>query len=305
MLHIGGVVTDAASLRWDDLRFVLAAHRHGTLLGAARALSTHASTVGRRLEALENELGHALFDRTTSGLAPTALADELRPIAEAMESHAAEVLRRVEQQETEPEGWVRIAAPPGIATYVLAPLLPALAEAHPKIRVELDPSVGYADLTRREADIALRAVPPSAGTLVSRRLLEAVQIPCGSADLVRRLGRVSDLAAIPWVSWAEPLGQLPSARWIAEHAGPDQVRFRCTSFEPQMEAARHGLGAMLLGETFAKLADLEPLRLAPALRRKLGPFPRGSLHLVGHRALRDVPRVAAVWAFLIEATDSG
>ncbi len=295
-------MTDERSLRWDDLRFVLAAHRHGTLLGAARALSTHASTVGRRLEALEAELGHALFDRTTTGLAPTALADELRPIAEAMESHAAEVLRRVEQQETEPEGWVRIAAPPGIATYVLAPLLPALAEAHPKIRIDLEPSVGYADLTRREADLALRAVPPTAGTLVSRRLLEGVQDPCGSPALVRRLGRIDDIAAVPWVTWSEPFAQLPAARWIAEHAPSTQVRFRCTSFEPQVEAARGGLGAMLLGERFAALAGLEPLRLAPGLLRKLAPFPRGALYLVGHRALRDVPRVAAVWAFLIEAT---
>jgi DNA-binding transcriptional LysR family regulator len=288
------------SLRWDDLRFVLAAHRHGTLLAAARALSTHASTVGRRIEALETELGHALFDRTTSGLAPTALADELRPIAEAMESHAAEAIRRVEQQETEPEGWVRITAPPGIATYVLAPLLPRLAEAHPKIRVALVPSIGYADLTRREADLALRAVAPSAGDLVSRRLLEAVQSPCATPALVRELGRISRIDAVPWVTWDESLAALPSARWVAEHAPEEQIRFRCTTFEPLMEAARGGLGAILLGEGFGALAGLEPLRFAPKLRRELDPFPRGALYLVGHRALRDVPRVAAVWTFLLE-----
>lgn len=293
-------MSSAASLRWDDLRFVLAAHRHGSLLGAAGALDTHASTVGRRLEALEASLGHALFDRTTTGLAPTALADELRPIAEAMEGRAAEVLRLVEQQETEPEGWVRLAAPPGIATYVVAPLLLKLAAIHPGIRVELVPAIDYADLTRREADLALRAVPPAAGTLVTRRLLEAEQSPHGSATLVAELGRVKRIEAVPWVSWTEAFAQLPSARWVDEHAPEAQVRMRCSSFEPQIEAARAGLGAVLVGSSFGSLAGLRPLSLAPVLRRKLGPFPTGAVHLVGHRALREVPRVAALWEFLIE-----
>jgi len=289
------------SLRWDDLRFVLAAHRHGTLLGAAGELATHASTVGRRLEALEAELGHALFDRTSTGLSPTALADELRPIAEAMESQAAEVLRRVDQQETEPEGWVRLTAPPGIATYVLAPLLSSLAERHPRIRIELLPSIGYADLTRREADLALRAEAPTTGDLVTRRLLEAEQTPCAAPALAEALGRLSRIEAVPWLTWTESFGHLPDARWIAAHASAERVMLRCASLEPLVEAARWGLGAILVGESFGALAGLEPLRFTSALRRGLGPFPTGAIHLVGHRALREVPRVAAVWTFLAEA----
>lgn len=292
---------DARELRWDDLRFVLAAHRHRTLLGAADALRTHASTVGRRLESLEAALGHALFDRTSTGLAPTALADELRPIAEAMESRAAEVLQVVDRQETEPEGWVRLAAPPGIATYMVAPLLPELAKLHPRLRVELVPAVAYADLGRREADLAIRSFAPTAGDLITTRLIEAEQIPVAAPALARSLGRLSRLDAVPWLGWSASLAHLPDAQWMAEHVAAEQVVLRCSTFEPLFEAARAGLGAMLVAPSFAALAGLERLRLRRPLRESLDPFPRGSLHLVGHRALRDVPRVAAVWSFLREA----
>jgi DNA-binding transcriptional LysR family regulator len=291
------------NLRWDDLRVLLAAYRAGTLLGAAAELETHASTVGRRLEALEQALGHHLFDRTSTGLEATELAESLVPLAEAMESRVADVARVLEGRETEPEGWVRVTAPPGMATYFVAPLLPQLYARHPGIRVELVPSVDYADLTRREADIALRSRPPSAGDLVTKRLIEVGLEPYGSPELVAELGKLRSLDQAPWITWAERLAHLPDARWIAANVCPTRVVLTCGTFEPQLEAARVGLGLMLLGGPYGTLTGLVPARLTPALRRKLPAFPRGAIHMVGHRALREVPRIAAVWSFLDEAVN--
>ncbi len=279
------------------MRVLLAAHRAGTLLGAAAALDTHASTIGRRLDALEADLGAHLFDRTASGLVATELAESLLPIAEAMEARAADVRRAVEGRETEPRGWVRVTAPPGVATFAIAPRLPALYARYPGLRVELLPSIGYADLTRREADIALRAQLPASGDLVSTRVGEAELEPLVSEALDAELGAVRSLARVSWLQWSDSLAHLPDARWIAEVADEAQIALRCSSFEPMVLAAQAGLGA-LLGAAALAPPGLTRLRMTAGLRRRLPALPRGAVYLVGHRALRDVPRVAAVWDFL-------
>jgi DNA-binding transcriptional LysR family regulator len=209
------------------------------------------------------------------------------------------VVRVIEGRETEPAGWVRLTAPPGIATYVVAPLLPRLYERHPALCVELVPSVAYADLTRREADLAIRSTPPSSGDLRVTRLAEVGLSPFVSAERAAALGAVRSLDAMPWITWNDELAHLLDAQWIAANVSVERVVLRCSTFEPQVEAARAGLGAVMLVGT--QSAGLVPLRLGRALRKRLPPWPKGSIYLVGHRALRDVPRVAAVWSFILEA----
>jgi DNA-binding transcriptional LysR family regulator len=285
-------------MRWDDLKVLLAAYRAGTLLGAASTLETHASTIGRRLEALEQSLGGQLFDRTPSGLIATELAESLLPLAEAMEARATDVQRLVEGRETEPRGWVRVTAPPGVATFSIAPTLPRLHARYPELRVELVPSVAYADLTRREADIAVRVARPTAGDLVTTRLGEDELVPLVSEALDAELGAVRDLNAVRWIQWSESLGHLADAAWVREHVEEERIVLRCSTFEPMVLAAQAGMGA-LMGAVSLMPPGLTRLRTTRALRRKLAPFPRGALYLVGHRALRDVPRVAAVWSHLL------
>jgi DNA-binding transcriptional LysR family regulator len=288
-------------LRWDDLKVLLAAFRSGTLLGAAQALETHASTIGRRLAALEAALGGHLFDRASDGLHATDLAEALVPLAEAMEARIADVRRVIEGRETEPEGWVRVTAPPGIATFFVAPALPRLYARYPGLRVELLPSVAYADLTRHEADLALRAGLPSSGDLLSTRVAEITMRPLASPSVVEDLGALRRLDDAWWLQWSDTLAHLPDARWIASNVSADRIALRCSTFEPLVLAARAGVGVMMGGAGTFGPEPLEPVRLAPALAKRLPPFPQGSLYLVGHRALRDVPRIAAVWDFIVDA----
>lgn len=285
--------------RWDDLKVLLAAFRARTLLGAASELDTHASTIGRRLDALEEALGGQLFDRATDGLHPTELAEALVPIAEAMEARIADVRRVVEGRETAPEGWVRITAPPGVATFFIAPALPRLYARYPGLRVELLPSVGYADLTRHEADLALRVVRPTSGDLVSTRLAEVELRPVASSRVASELGSLRRLDDAQWIQWSDNLAHLPDARWIASNVADDRIALRCSTFEPMVLAAIASVGVMMGGTGVFGPESLTPLRFAPSLAKRLPPFPRGALWLVGHRALRDVPRIAAVWDFVL------
>lgn len=288
----------ADPLRWDDLSVVLALAREGSLSGAAARLGVNVSTVGRRLDAIEEALGAHLFDRTSRGVVATELSEALVPVAEAMERAAADAMRIVAGRETEPEGTVRISAPPGLASWAIAPKLVTLRAAYPKIAIELEASVGYVDLTRREADLALRAVRPQSGDLVGVRLLEAEAV-IAVAPSAARCAPIDDLGAIDWVTWGADLAHLPDAGFVTRHVPADRVVLRTSSMDAQIQAVRAGIGAMLIHRPFLPLTGLAALPLGPRATERLRALPRGSLWLVGHRALRDVPRVRVVWDFLL------
>jgi DNA-binding transcriptional LysR family regulator len=216
-----------------------------------------------------------------------------------MERAAADAVRIAAGRETEPEGTVRLTAPPGLANWWIAPTLARLRAAYPRLRIALDAAVGYADLTRREADLAIRGARPTSGDLVAVRLAEATWSIVAAPALVKRIGKLKRFEQVDWISWAEDLAHLPDARWLAAHVPAERIALRTSSMDAQLHAARAGLGALLLPEMFLRLIDLAVLPLERSLAAKLQPMPGGALWLVGHRALREVPRVRAVWDFVL------
>lgn len=284
---------------WDQVRVFLAVARAGQLAGAAARLGLDVSTVSRRLDRLEDELGVHLFDRTREGTVATAAAEAMLPAAEDMERGLAQFAAAVDAVETTAEGTVRITAPPGVADAFIAPLLARFRERFPRVVVELDASVGYADLTRREADLALRASRPRSGDLIAVRLVSTPSLPMTSPLYAAELGRLKRWRDARWISYAADLAHIPTARWIAEHAGAPPV-LRTSHFASQIAAAAAGVGVVLASEPFRFVRPLVPVAISRALQPSWDALPVEDLWLVGHRALRTVPRVAALWEFLAE-----
>ena len=161
-------------LDWDDVKLFLALARSRTVGAAATSLHVDGSTVSRRLARLEETLAARLFERSRDGIVPTEAADELVPIAEEIEATMARFTTATDGLERDIRGEVRITCPPDVASVVVAPLLHAVAARYPALRVVLDPSESIVDLTRREADIALRVVKPTSGDLVVKKLLSGI-----------------------------------------------------------------------------------------------------------------------------------
>jgi DNA-binding transcriptional LysR family regulator len=291
---------DPAGFDWDDARVLLALLRKRTLRGAAAALRVNASTIGRRLDALEEALGTQLFDRTQDGLAPTAAAEQLLAHAERLEQAALGLVSAVEGFEREPEGLVRISALPGVADHFVAPSIARLLERYPLLRIELDVSIAYSDLTRREADIALRTQRPTSGDLVAQRLTEDRDSILGSKNYVEELGQLKQLSDARWIGWGHELALLPSARWLTERVPDSAIVLRTCSINAMLSAAESGLGLLLLSKAFLNVRPLALAQLTRALGKEASSLPTTELWLVGHRALRDVPRVAVVWEFILE-----
>ncbi len=262
-------------------------------------LGVNISTASRRIDALEEQLGVQLFDRTPDGAKPTLAAEGLVIHAEAMERAAMGVLRAVEGLEVEPEGVVRIAAPPGVVDHFLMPQLHLLLERHPKIRLQVLASIGYADLTRREADLALRMRRPSGGDFTVKRIAKQPYVAVVSSRYRGRMP-IEDASALRWVTWGEDLGMRRDRAWVFEHAGREAVVVETSSMNAQLEAVREGLAAMLVPVPYVTLRGVQRLRLSDELEDSLARIPADPLWLVGHRALKDVPRIAAVWSWITE-----
>ena len=289
-----------AEARWEDVRLFLALHRARTLAGAATAVGLDPSTLSRRLVALEESLGTRLFDRTREGLVPTQGAELLLPAAEEMAAAHARFSRDASGFERVAEGIVRLSVPPGLAESFVVPALVHLRSKHPGIHLEVDTSVRFVDLTRREADLAVRTQRPQTGDLVSVKLGERQWRPMVAANHSKRRRPVKDWGDVPWIGWGDDLQSFPPARWLTRHVPASAMVLRTSHFTMHVAAVEAGLGAALLPPAYARVARLAPLRHARALATSVAELPTNETWLVGHRALRGVPRVATVWALLVE-----
>lgn len=286
---------------WDDVRLFLAAFRDKTLGAAARRLRLDTSTLSRRLSAFESDLGVRLFDRSREGLVATRAGQQLLPAAEAMEAAHARLTRDASDVESTAEGIVRLSVAPTFAEQFVVPLLPKLNAAFPRICIELDVSTRPLDLSRYEADLALRAVPPVGATLLITKLGNSRWRACASPGLVKKLGSLRTWKDARWIAWDRDMAGYPAAQWLQKHVGDASVVFRTSAFSAQLIAAQTGLGVVLVPDIHAKAAKLVPVRFGKALKASTEEWPGDDLWLVTPKALREVPRVAAVWGFLRES----
>ena len=287
-------------LEWDDVRLFLALCRSRTVAAAARALRVDASTVSRRLAALEEVLAATLFDRGRDGISATKAAEDLMPVAEQIEEAMTRFTSAAEGLEREVSGLVRITSPPDTAEVVLVPLLPELLRRHPALQVDLAPGEALLDLTRREADLALRTVRPVRGDLVVTRLFTVRWILAAAPKLARALGSLRSWTDAPWVSWGERLAQAGPARWHARYVRGAEPAVRSDSLRLQIAAVATGAGVALVPAPSVEPYGLVPVKIGSALRAAAAEWPTDELYLVTHRALRDVPRVRVVWDLLLE-----
>ena len=285
---------------WDDVRVLLAAHRHKSLGAAAQKLGVDTSTMSRRLTAFEEHLGVRLFERTRSGLLPTHAAEAVVLAAEAMEAAYARLRRDISVDEGA-VGTVRISVAPGMADAFIAPLLPKLRRLHPGIDIEIDASTQPRDLARHEAEIALRSSKPQGAELVITRLGTGNWVVAGAPRLLKKHGPLSSWDALPWITWDKDLAQFEPTRWVARHVDKTNIALRTSHFASQLSAAEAGLGLVLAPTPYLRVRDLIVAPTTASLSSSLASLPRGDLWLVGHRAHREVPRIAAVWDFLAES----
>jgi DNA-binding transcriptional LysR family regulator len=279
------------SLAWDDLRCVLAIARTASLNGAARALGVGHSTVFRRLNAIERRLGVKLFERTREGYSVTASGELAVAAASAMEIEALAVERRMLSASGSLSGVVRLATSELLAGSLLPPVLQEFVAAHPEIEIEIDVSSRAVDLTRREADLALRASTAPPDDLIGRRVGE-IRYAVYGARGQPPASTIAALAGQAWLGLDRSLSHLAIARWRETHFANARARVRFNSLAPMLDAVADGLGIAIL-PIFAADRYQTLSRLTTTLDE-----PRMQLWVLSHGDTRDNVRVRALAQFL-------
>jgi DNA-binding transcriptional LysR family regulator len=282
-----GPVRERAGLDWGDLRFFLELSRCGSLSGAARRLKVDRNTVGRRVASLEEALGLSLFERGPQGWTRTAAGDELAALAMRVEENVLALARHADAADRDLAGAVRLTTATHVCAQLLVPALPLLRQRHPRLVLEVTVDQRIFDLTRREADLALRLGRPAEAGLVMRKVGEvAYGLYAARGQPASRRGKV-DFESDPFVGFDESLASVPQERWLAKVAAGRKLVFRCNSSLSLLAAVRAGMGVALL-PCFVAASDPELVRLE-------APEPvRHELWILFHADLGRTPRVRAV-----------
>ncbi len=281
---------------WEDVQLFLAIAEGRSLTAAAKRLRVTQPTASRRLAQLEATIGEPLFVRSVEGVALTAAGERLLAPAKRMAEWAGEVERAVERTSQAPSGIVRITAPPGIAYEVLAPFAAWLRGKLPEVVLEVVASVQYLDLSRREADLALRIgrAPADLLTIIAREHGVGVYV---AESIAKNLPRHPKPADVPWIGWAPPLDHLSPNPELAAMIPGWKPTFATDDFVTQLRAAEAGAGAIFLGRLRHRFSP--PSSLVEIDVAGLPPI-RSTLRLVCAKSALDIPRVRAVADLLEE-----
>lgn len=278
---------NGSTLNWDDLRLFAAIAEEGSLSAAARRLGVSQPTMGRRLQALERDVGGKLLERAGSQYVLTPRGAELLPLVEHLVEAGLAIERaRPEFAETA-TGVVRVTAGPWNSRF-LARRLPELLADLPGITLELLSGYSFANLARREADIAIRNRRPVEGKLVRRALPDPLYALFASRDYAGRNPAALTAARYQecsWISLDEGQAHAASTRWI-ERRIDRLADIRCSNSANILDAVIGGAGIGILP---CWVAREEPSLVQ--LTAPLEDYETDGLWLVVHEDLRNRPRV--------------
>ena len=282
-------------LNASDLQIVLSLARAGTLAAAGERVGVDASTVFRSLQRLERGLGRTLFERSRIGYRPTELAQVLVEQAEQVEVAIEAARSATALRQAQVSGTVRLTTTDTVLHGLVAPALKVLKVEHPLIDYELHTGNDLASLTRRDADIAVRATKRPPQHLVGKQLGPIrVALFCAKRGAVRGYADVK-AGNVSWIAPDDALPEHPSVIWRKGHFPKLAPQYRVNSILSVMELVALGLGVGIVPLFLAReRPDL--VQLTDALDEC-----ETDLWLLTHPESRHLRRVSSVYSHLAKS----
>ena len=282
-------------MNWDDLRYFLAVAEAGSLQGAARSLQVNHSTVFRRINGFEKTVGARLFERLADGYQLTAAGEELLAHARGVGEEIDLLQLKVLGKDYSPSGKIRLTAPDNLAYAYLPRYLATFSKRYPAITLELVVGAESLDLTRREADVAIRATTSPPPHLVGRKVFSLDWAYYAAKSYLRRHGRPGSQDALAGHRIIGADGALlripPFRRLHAERA--DEIVMTCSTLNAMSAMAAAGYGISLMPDD----------QIKPALQRLFPcePLFRTEVWLLTHPELRRTERIRLLVDHLVQS----
>jgi DNA-binding transcriptional LysR family regulator len=282
------------NLAWDDFRLIKAVADARGLPAAAAQIGVNHSTVFRRLKQIEDTLGNALFERHRTGYALTPAGEEMVALANRLDDEITAVGRKLAGREPTPAGELRVTTNDSLLIHLLMPLLAGFRERYPEVRLDVVLTNQALNLSKRDADVAIRATDQPPENLVGRRAARIAWALYGRAIDFPEPGAIDqeELKTRDWVSLGDNLAQLKAVKFVQENVAPERVAYKINTVLGLAEAVEVGLG---IGHLPCLIGDSRPtlVRLAPP-----DPAYAADLWLLTHPDLRHAPRVRAFLDYL-------
>jgi DNA-binding transcriptional LysR family regulator len=234
-----------SGLSWDEFRLVKSIAEARSLVGAAERLGVNHSTVFRRLAAVESAVGARLFERSRAGYEPTAAGDEMIALASTMAESVLEFERRVAGRDIKPTGELSVTVPGAVGLYFMPAILAQFRGQYPAVVVELILSNQTLDLSRRDADVAIRLTNDPPETLVGRRICTGRWAVYCRGDIAASLG-AEPIESATFIGFSNNMGPTSARRWMEANVGPERIVAKANSAHCMLELALEGIGAALL-----------------------------------------------------------
>jgi len=283
-----------SSIAWDDFRLIKAIAEARSLPAAAALIGLNHSTVFRRLGQIEDGLGTKLFERHRSGYVPTPAGEEMATLAERLETDIAGFTRRLAGREILPAGELRVTTNDSLLVELLTPLFARFMRQCPDIKLDILLGNQALNLSKRDADVAIRATDNPPDNLIGRRVAQIGWALYGRAIDEPDEGQPDpdDLAKRRWVSLGDQFSNFKVVQYRQKHVPLEMTVYKLNTVLGLAEAVEAGIG---IGFLPCFIADTRP-----ALKR-LGPPQTGyaaDLWLLTHPDLRHSPRVRLFLDFM-------
>ena len=288
----------AISFDWNQIRAFLATAEEGSLSAAARAMNATQPTLGRQVAALEQDLGVTLFERAGRSLVITSAGQDLLEHVQAMGDAASRISMVAAGQSQTVAGCVSITASDLLAAGFLPPVLQRLRDEAPGIEIEIVASNRLENLTRRDADIAIRHVRPDQPDLIARQLPDAHAGFYASKGYIAKYGRPEGVHDLQDHVFVGPSDTAQMLGFLEEHGmtvEPSQFKVKSDSGVVMWEMMRAGLG-ICAGPSDLWPADMDVEQVLTDARPIAFP-----VWLVTHRELKTSRRIRIVFDVLADA----
>lgn len=286
---------------WDIFRYVIAVAEAGSAVAAAERLGVNASTVLRRISRFEEENGIRLFERRQSGYRPTAACTAVVEVARGIEKSVADISRDLLGRDFRLEGRLTVTTTDSLLFSVLAPLIDEFSRQHPMIRIDISVTTTRLNLTRQDADVAIRASKHPPDTLVGQRVSGLAFAVYGAAAQLanmsgeQRRGLMEDAR---WVGIGQALSGSMVGSWMTANVPAEKIAMTADTFVAMHDCAAAGAGLAVLPCCVGDRSRAV-LRVTPPV-----PAMDTSLWVLTHADIRNAARIKAFMEHITRALRS-
>ncbi|WP_250656201.1 LysR family transcriptional regulator [Alkalimarinus coralli] len=283
------------NLNWDDLKYLVAVARSHSMTKAAAILKVNHSTVFRKVSGLEDALGAKLFVRQSGSYHLSGIGEEVLTHVERMVSHVADIERLIDNQKSSLQGQINLTVPHNFGYRFLPKYIAEFQQIHREVVVNLQVSNQSSNLSRQEADLAIRACSSPPEDVVGKHLFTLPWAAYASEQYIQSFGQpegVADLNAHKLIGCHTDLTSLPAFKWLHANTPTSNIAASGNDLVSMSALAEAGAGIAILPADQAK----------PALKVlfTLEQVPPSEIWLLFHPDMRNCKRLKAFKSYLID-----